>query len=617
MQSQRTPWWVWAVIVCLSLVQPALHAWIAWFPPEGTVATGLHIPDSALFIYSMRMFSNGFYSPYATCESLHGAQHFGFYPMAYLWMYGALGWMADLVRANHFLVYGLANGAGLFALLFAVYRFLRQAVPKHAHLAFTLFSLSGGLGGVAFLVSLGLGWTALPGFEDHFRRFALYELIEGPNLSPISYAPRLYYTVSLACALGGLTAFIKGTSAGSWGRALSGGLLLAVGTFINMRAGAFTSGVALLYVLCQSQPALQQRIRGLVWFLAPALPAGAASLALLRTSPSTTANMLDVASHAMWLSPFVTAAFLHLLVVPGEALFQTRRQPRLVRVVAWCGMGYLAAFVLLFVAHQVYYGNILVARDGPVAVKISDWALLGAVAGATYAAIRPGRAKESDVPAWVLLWGLGFLALSVSAFGQGWFLRFGPQRLMVMLWLPFCILTASGIQRLRLRHPRYASALTASMLGCGVVTIIVASCWYQGPLGRTLRHEHFDYAHAMFMKQADAELIEQMGEGRVLAPHPGSDVVAMQRDNPVVGGVGSFNMSDQPFLLLKEGVQSFFSPDTTNDARRAFVAEWEVGQVFCPATWPVDPAVVESLRQAPWLKLVAEKDGAVLFKVVE
>ena len=71
---KRTPAGVWALITALAAIQPLLHVGIREAPPEGTVPTGLHIPDSALFLYSMDMFHTGFKSHYATCRSAVGDQ---------------------------------------------------------------------------------------------------------------------------------------------------------------------------------------------------------------------------------------------------------------------------------------------------------------------------------------------------------------------------------------------------------------------------------------------------------------------------------------------------------------------------------------------------------------
>ena len=71
-----------------------VHFHITHNPPEGAVPTGLYIPDSALFIYSMRMFSTKFESLYATCQSALGTHAVGYYPLTYLWIYGGLGKLA-------------------------------------------------------------------------------------------------------------------------------------------------------------------------------------------------------------------------------------------------------------------------------------------------------------------------------------------------------------------------------------------------------------------------------------------------------------------------------------------------------------------------------------------
>ena len=71
-EPERTPRWIWAVMVGLAALQPIIHLGIQQFPPAGTVPTGLHVLDSAEFIHSMGMFHTEFESLYATCQSTVG-----------------------------------------------------------------------------------------------------------------------------------------------------------------------------------------------------------------------------------------------------------------------------------------------------------------------------------------------------------------------------------------------------------------------------------------------------------------------------------------------------------------------------------------------------------------
>ena len=609
--------------MCLVLgsIQPVLHLWIAFAPPEGTVPTGLHIPDSAIFIQSMDIFESGCYSPYATAKSEHGARYVGHYPMPYLWGYGLLGVVASTLGLDGFLVYGFANGIGVACFLLVVYRFLRTIVPRIADRAFLLFALSGGPGGLLFLASALTGLTSAPQFDEYFFRFALYELIEGAHLLPVTYFPRLYYVVSMALCLGGFTAFLSARKTGSVRQIVSAGSLLMAGAFVNGRFGVFTLAIAFLYLSQRREP-LRERFRGVPVFGGLGIAGWACGWKLMQTSPVVIQNHVEVGNMAMWLSPFVAAALVHLFIFPREVVRRAGELTPAGRVAAYAGMGYLAAFAGLFCLYQVYYGNVLIARDGSVAARISDAALLGAAAGLIYALVRRGKpggegpAAEGEADAWIVLWLLAFLALSVSGFVRGWFLRFGPQRLMLFLWLPICILSAHGLERMSATgRERRARLWTGALVVCGVVSIAVSSFWFQGPMGRAQGRGPYAWTHTEVMTTADAALIAAIGEGRVMAPAPASDVAVRQRGNPVFFGVGSFNLAERRYLFLKGRTDWFFSDGPTDDERRAFVEEWAIDAVYCPDTWPVDEAVVKILRETPWLEEVASQGAGAVFTV--
>jgi hypothetical protein len=632
---RKIPWWAWVIILALSITQPLLLVWIRYAPPEGLVPTGLHIPDSALFLYSMRMFSNGFESAYATCQSAHGLRGIEFYSVPHLWLYGVLGAVAKAFHADPFLAYGIANGLGAFCYLLAVCAFLHEAAPKQARLAFALFSLSGGLGGVLYLATGFLGLHNAGGFEDIFRRYAVYELFEGPHLLPVLLFPRFYYTVSLALCVAALTAFIRGVQSGNDRNFIWTTLLLPLGVFIDMRFGAFTLGIALLFLMSQGGKPFGERLNHAVAFAVRFFLGALPALALMRLNPAVIVNHLEVTNMAMWFSPFVSAALFHLLLLPGELRARLPDLPWCARVLALAAIGYLAAFTVLFLGYQAYYGNLLVARDAAVANAVSDWALLGGLFGGLHALRhpRPGtvtvlpsgllappsgtdRQKTGDCPrSWIPLWFLIYLVLAISAFGEGWILRFGPQRIEVFLWLPLCLLSASALQRLSEREPRSSRVLGGVMICCGLCSIGVSLLCFQGPLGFRPTVSPFAANHAEVMTLADDHMMDRLGAGIVLAPIPASDIIVLRRGNRTVFGTGSFNLSDQPYAPLDAAVGRFFSRGASDEYRRRFVEDWCVEYIYCPDTWPVDAEVVERLRRAPWLEEVAAQGKAVLFKV--
>ena len=619
-RSEGTPTWVWAIIVALALIGPLTHVWIACFPPEGTVATGLHIGDSVFFLQPMRMFQTGFFSPYATCRAPHGAHHIGFFPLPYHYMYGIVGLIADLLRMDHFIFLGIANGIGLLCYLFVVYRFLREIVPKHADLAFLLFTLGGGPGGILYLATGALGLHASPMFDAYFQRYAWYELIEEGNLTPVLQMARLYKTVPLALLFGALLLFFKGRRTEQRRFVLLSTIPLFLGTVMNVVYGPLFWLLAAFHLYCRSGDAPKRRVPALLLLAVPVMLGGLAAWAVLNLSPTYIANTATALRRSMWFSPFVSAMLLHCFVAPVGVVHGIRRLPRLGRACAFAAVGYLAAFTVLYCAYQVYYGNYLRCLEFSAAVRISDWALIGAVLGAGWALRRGRAAPDPDGGAWVTLWLLCFVAVALSAFGQGWFLRFAPKRLMFLIGLPVCIHSAAGLHRLEAARPRIAKFLLGAFLVCGLCSIAVASLFFQGPLGRQPGKGPFAYLHAELMSLAEAEALDNLGSGVVLAPASAppfiGDVIALRPGNSVVFAQGTLDFSDRPMAELGAQVGEFFSPNATEAFRRDLVEQWCVDYVYCPDGRPVDDQVIAALRDAPWLDEVAQCGEAIVFRVM-
>lgn len=612
--SRATPRWVWAIIIVLSALQPMMLCWTRYAPPEGAVPTGLQIPDSALFLYSMDMFNTRFESRYATCQSAEGAHSVRFYAVPHLWLYGTLGLVAAAVRINPYFLYGVANGAGALLYLWIIYRFLREAAPRHANRAFLLFTLSGGPGGLLYVLTGGLGLHSWPEFETYFKRFALYDLMEGPHLNPVLYFPRLYYTLSLAAGFGALSAMIRAVRQRNPKGLTVWMIPVLLGSFLDARFAVFTFGVAATYLSLQGGAPHRLRLVIAAYYAVPAGLGCAASYVLMRANPTVIENHLQVGSMAMWLSPFLAVTWLHLLLAVRPIREVVKRLPRVPRLLAFAGTGYLAAYVALYLLYQGYYGNLLTGRDGSVAAAVSDWALVGAGVGFAQLLLRKFRPGVPNAYAWLLLWFLGYLCISLSGWGGGWFLRFGPQRFQVFLWLPLCIFTAIGLARFRTWR---AQAAWAALLACGVTSVLVALCAFQGPLGRANARGPYAEVHAEVMSQADAVVLEHLGSGTVLTPAPAGDVVVRQRGNPVVFGIGTFNLTDQPYVEIKQDVNDFFAPGTPEARRREIAQRWCVEYVYCPDTWPVAAAIRAELRDTLWLNAVASEGEALLLQVAK
>lgn len=616
--ARPTPRWVWGIVLALAALQPLTHLLVLYAPPADTVATGLGIPDSALFLYSMDMFPSGFHSAYATCQTESGDASVRFYNVPHLWLHGLLGLIARVLPFDPFLFYGLTNGIGVAFYLWVVYRFLVFVVPACAHSAFLLFALSGGPGGLLYLATGFAGLHGHPLFEEYFFRFAVYDLMEGPHFNPVLYAPRLYYTLSLGCCLGGLGSVLQGVKRGD--APLHWGWLVAIflGTFLNARYGVFAFGVLVLYMFAHGTNGGMDWKRAL---LAYGLPVAAGFLlagALGRLNPAVVENVLEVGNMALWFSPLVIVTWLHAIVLAPSVTRHLKDSPLRVRLLLFGGLGYLAAYGIGYFLYQGYYGNLLNGRDGSVAAAVSDYALLGALEGVIWAwqgrmATPENRsAKSSAMAQWLLLWLVGYTALALSGFGQGWFLRFGPQRLQVFLWLPLCTLAAMGLATWPAWWRRMAYGV---LLGCGITSIAVATLVFQSPVGRAGAQGPYAHLHAENMHAIDARLMDALGEGTVLAPAPASDVVVRRRGNPVVFGIGSFNLTDVPYVELRAVVDTFFSPETPDEARREIATDWCVDWIYCPHTWPMDPSTRDQLRAVPWLEMMADDGDGMVFRV--
>ena len=616
----RFPLWVWILSVALSAPQPFLIWWAVHFPPDGMVSTGLHIQDSALFLGSMPMFENGFHSFYATCKSAFGDHALAFYPVPHLWLYGALGVLNRLLQMSDLMLYGCANAVGGLVYLLACYALLHAVVPKYASRAFVLFTLSGGLGGILYLATGLLGLHDAAQFELYFKRFACYELMEGPHLLPILLMPRCYYTLSLGLCLGALALLVKTEQAGDkthWRRrfALMSAMLIP-GVFIDLRYGVFTLGVTVLYLLFRPERPWQDRIRyGLMFFIPMTIGAFLAIL-LMRTNRVVIENHYGVTGMEMWLTPFLTVAVFHLVTISSETFTRFRNSGLFLRLCIGAGAGYLGMFAVLFALYQVYYGNLLVARDGAAAIFVSDWALIGAVLGLVLAWRWPSARNPLHEPHdWTLAWFLLYLAVSLSAWGQGWFLRFGPQRMEVLLWLPMCVLSAAALERWNQTRPLFAKGMQHTLIGCGVCSILVATFCFQGSFFVRKEGSPYRAMHTEVMTLSDDRVMKHLGEGMVLAPICASDVIVRQHKNPVVFGTGTMNMTDQPYAALEAQVNAFYAANTAEAFRKAFVEEWEVDYVYCSDTWPSAAETVAQLRASSWLEEVASDGAAALFRV--
>jgi hypothetical protein len=612
-EKKRPPLLIAAVILVLALLPPAVRLAILYLHPAGTVPTGLGIPDSALFFQSMDMFFNGFETEYAT--ALAGAEDAGirFYAVPHLWLYGLIGVPARLAGMTPLIADGIACALCAAFFLAMMYRLFRAAAPDHADRAFLLFALSAGPGGLLYLLTGALGLHQHPDFAAYFFRFAVYDLMEGPHLNPALYYPRCYYTLSLGLCAGALAALIRAAAQKKLRPLLWWIPLLALGSFINARYGVFTLGLALLFLYTRGSAALPFSLRSFPAMALGVFTGGLPAGLLMHTNETVVANHLEAASMAMWLSPFIAAALFHLIIAAPAAIRDAARMPLHYRLPVFALIGYLAAFCAGYLLYQGYWGNLLTGRDGSVAAAVSDPALIGAVIGLAGGCFAPLAVKDKTggktVPPWILLWFLIFFAVSISGWLGGWFLRFGPQRMQVLIWPALCLLTAIALSRFR---PSTARILTGGLCGLGLFSVLVASFIFQGP--RAVNGPFRAY-QAQVMTDADASLFESVDREMLLAPPPASDVAALRKDAEVVYGIGSFNLTTVPYVELKASVEAFFHPDIPDADRRAFIEKYGIKQIWCPDTWPVSGDTRAALRNAPWLEETAALRCGAVYRV--
>lgn len=575
---RQTPRWVYAVCALYLVLQPATHWCAQRFAPEHLLPTGILNPDTTIYVHAMHMFETGFHSPYATCRSPFGDHSPRLFTTPFYILYGVAGVLARGLAIDPPAFLPWANGFGAACYLLAAYHFMRTVAPDRAGLGFAFYACLGGVGGVLYLLCAALGITQWPDFDRWFYRFAIYDLLEGQTIAPYLLATRLYYTLPLALGYAGLTTIIL-----TWRMrcayhvAYASSLLLAAG-LLNARLSAPLACIAALYAIQhQSAP-----LRRLIQAAGPLFIGALTASLVMRLNPAFVANTVAVVRQAMWPTSFLSAS-LPLLVLAGPILLRAPARGPL-RLAYFATAGYIAAFALLFLAYQLYYGTLLAGPDHAAAARISDPALLGACAGALLSLRRPARAA-ADGSAWLAVWLLLLVGFAASAFGQGWFLQFAPQRLMVFMGVPLALLAAESVAVIRRRWGRAAVIPRLATLACGLCAVAVTTLVFQGPLGMGRPLPDRLGLRAAYLTSDEAACVSALNEGIVLAPPPYNDILSLRPGRQVIGGFGSVGLSDAPSAVLDADVQSFFNAATSNETRAQILEDWCVTYVFAPASY--------------------------------
>jgi len=618
--SAKTPWWIVGIIVAFALIEPLTHVWLAHGLGDDVAHSGFHIGDTPFFTTDMEVFGNGFYSPYIACDTEDGRRDPVLFALPHHWLYAAIGWVGRLVGLAPFLTLGLANGLAAAFFLAMVWRFFRVVAPERASLAFLLFTLSGGVGGLLWLASWAWGVSDTAGFETWFHRFARYELIEGPFLSPVLVLPRLYYTLPLGIGFAALVAYIGSMSRGLSMPSMGAILLQMLTTYLNARVGLLLWGVAACFMLVQPGLPMKQKLRYVIYYLVPTVVATLVMQALFGLNVTGAENFSELLRRSAWFGSLITATLWlwpPVLIALWKHLGNLPWSGRL--LLGW-GAGYGVAFAVLYGAHQLWYGNFLSGGETAAAIAISDWALLGIIPGSLVLFRKSDSNPLAATESWVALWFLGLTCLAISAFGNGWFLRLMPERCLIVLGAPMALLAAEGLQSIRTRLPKLTTAYTGWVVVCGLCSLGVSTLCFQGPLGHTPSTSPFGWVHSELVLPEDIALIDRIEGGTVLAPASEppllGDVIVVRRPLArTVFGQPSLEFSDVNMLTLARRVQEFYDPATSDVVRRAFVAGWCVDYIYCPATRPVAPEVIEQFNRTPWLIPVDWEGDAVIYLV--
>lgn len=228
-----------------------------------------------------------------------------------------------------------------------------------------------------------------------------------------------------------------------------------------------------------------------------------------------------------------------------------------------------------------------------------------------------------DAVPWFALWFLAFFCIAIAAFGDGWFLQFTPQRFMVVLALPMAVLAAAGVQRIGVVRPRRARQITAGIVACGVVSILVTWFGSYGPLGYHGLQQHYPQTRWAYISEADASLLDALEDDTnavVLAPaltHPILGDVAVQRGHRAVYGNGTLDFSREVMPFVREAAHTFFHDPAQPDAtRRQLIDDWCVTHVYCPDGEPIPDAMRAHLDTIPWLERVTQIGNGALYRVI-
>ena len=254
---------------------------------------------------------------------------------------------------------------------------------------------------------------------------------------------------------------------------------------------------------------------------------------------------------------------------------------------------------------------------------MSDWALPGFLLGAWGSRRSCPSGEPRSLPTYaagIALWFLLYGALAFSAWGQGAYLAFAPQRFMATLGIPMTLLAAQGLSLMASRAPRVSRTWLAATCVAGLLSMGVTWLGCYGPWGLDTVQRALPWTRFAYVSEADQVLMSRIPEGSVVltpateAPLFG-DILSQRPSTKVVYGNGSLDFSREDFAAIREAVTRYYSPDATEQERQAFLLERCVTHLYCPDTAPVPAATRDSLRSSPLLKPVGICGEGIVFEV--
>jgi len=214
------------------------------------------------------------------------------------------------------------------------------------------------------------------------------------------------------------------------------------------------------------------------------------------------------------------------------------------------------------------------------------------------------------------LWGLGALVVGVSAWGQGWFMNFAPQRLMLVLGVPLSVMAAVGLAALGEKRPKVTYACWTALVVCGAASLMANVLFVQGALGRTPGGGPFAEWRRGIIALEDRQLLNALEGGTVLTPSPFADVLTRHTNHAVLGGTGATDLAGVRSSELQPEIDRFLGTSMPAAERREFLDRWCVDWIAAPNTWPLPRDVMDEIAALENVEQAAALGRNAIYRVI-